>query len=96
MDNLQSLTIVSPTELEFTAGGPIYLCAYTKQSDGLRAVLAAEGKVFYFRYDSNGFISPDGATLLPEREQRQWRARFAPPSKKSIQEELLERPPPPK
>src|SRR5258706_303451 len=50
-DNISSITLISPEELEFRANGTTFLCKYSRQPDGLRVILTALGsqQVLYFR-----------------------------------------------
>lgn len=62
-DDRSSVTLISPTELEFrTSEGPTLLSTYTKQNDALRIVFTKLGtnEVKYFHFTPEGIRSDDG------------------------------------
>ena len=74
LDNTKELKLISPDELEYTESGQTYLCKYTKQPDGLRAILGAGSlnQVLYFHYSkaTDGiFDTHDGTTLYSQFDQ---------------------------
>lgn len=65
-DNSSSINLISPEELEFRSKGTIFLCKYSKQQDGMRVILNANGsqQVLYFRSFADGLRTDDGAVFL--------------------------------
>lgn len=66
MDGQQTLTVISPDELELREGGTTLLCKYTKQTDALRVIMTEFGtnQVLYFRFMEYGLQDAKGNILL--------------------------------
>src|SRR5215212_9238471 len=63
LDGKNSVTLVSPTELEYRTGGRTFACQYTRDEAGrIRAVVEANGTktVEYFSEIPDGLVSEDG------------------------------------